>query len=176
MAVEEHRRSALRRAAVESWGEEVADTLMDSIAPSGHELATRQDIAAILAAMDAMDERWDEHITALEQRLDERFTVMGERLETMDQRWNERLGAMDQRWNERLGAMDQRSNERLGAMDVRLVEMDKRWQVEGRELREELLGAFERRLNDAITKQTRLLTISLMVTLVTIAGLAFGLN
>ena len=91
-------------------------------ASAGHELATRQDIEAILAALDAMDERWDEHRSE---------------------------------WQEA---------------------MDKRWQVEGGELREALLGAFERRLDDAVTPQTRSLTITLMVSVVEIAGLAFGLN
>ena len=80
MAVEEGRRIALHGAAAESWGEEVADTLMESIAPSGHEVATRQDIDGILAAMDAMDERWEDRLAA------------------MDQRWDDRLTAMDQRW------------------------------------------------------------------------------
>ena len=76
--------------------------------PGGQEPVTRPEIEAILAAMDAMDERWDQRIAALERRWDER--------------WSERQEAMDQRWGER-----------LGAMDIRLVEMDKRWQVEGRE-------------------------------------------
>jgi hypothetical protein len=35
MAVEEHRRIALHRAAAETWGEEVADTLVDLVVPSG---------------------------------------------------------------------------------------------------------------------------------------------
>ena len=91
-------------------------------ASAGHELATRQDIEAILAALDAMDERWDE-------------------------RWSERQEAMD-----------------------------KRWQVDGGELREALLGVFERRLDDAVTPQTGSLTITLMVSMVAIAGLAFGMN
>ena len=91
MAVEEGRRIALHGAAAESWGEEVADTLMESIAPSGHELATRQDIDGILAAMDAMDERWEERLTTLDQRWDDRLTAM-------DQRWNDRLTGMDERW------------------------------------------------------------------------------
>jgi hypothetical protein len=154
MAVEEHRRIALHRAAAESWGEEVADALMDSIAPSGHELATRQDIDGILTAMDAMDERWDERLTE------------------MDQRWNERFGSMDHRLHE----MDQRWDERFGSMDHRLHEMDQRWQAEGRALRAELIGAIDRRVGDAITTQTRILMVSLFVALVAIAGLAFGLN
>jgi len=87
--------------------------------PGGQEPVTRQEIEAILAAMDAMNQRW---------------------------------------------------GEQLGAMDIRLVEMDKRWPVEGGELREALLGALERRLNDAVTRQTRSLAITLMVSVVAIAG------
>ncbi len=109
MAVEEHRRTALRRAAAESWGEENADTLMDSIAPAGHELATRQDIQAVLTAMGAMDERWDERLTAMDRRWDERITAL-------EQRWEERFSAMDERWQaegrtlraELTGAIDRR--------------------------------------------------------------------
>ncbi len=165
MAVEEHRRIALHQAASGSWGEEVADTLMDSIAPSGHELATRQDIEAILAAMDAMDERWDERLTAMEQRWDERFAAQDQRISAMDQRWDERTAALEQRWEDRFGALDQR----LGVMD-------ERWQAEGRALRAELVGAIDRRVGDAVTTQTRILMISLFAALVAIAGLAFSLN
>ena len=81
MAVEEPRRIALHRAAAQSWGEEVADTLFELVAPSGHELATRADIQGILDALDAMDRRWDERLAATEQRSDERVT-------TMEQRWS----------------------------------------------------------------------------------------
>jgi hypothetical protein len=84
MTVEERRRIALHRAAAASWGEEVADTLVELVAPSGHELATRADIRGVLDAMEAMDQRWDERFTAAEQR------------------WDERFGAAEQRWDERL--------------------------------------------------------------------------
>jgi hypothetical protein len=63
------------RAAAASWGEEVADTLVDLVAPSGHELATRADIQGLLAAMEAMDARWDERFAVAERRWDERFAA-----------------------------------------------------------------------------------------------------
>jgi len=194
MAVEEQRRIALHRAAADSWGEEVADTLVELVAPSGHELATRADIETILAAMDAMDERWDERLAAMEQRWDERLAATDQQITAMDQRWDERLAAMDQRWDERLAAMDQRWDERLAAMDQQITAMDQRWDerlaamdqqitamdqrwaAEGRALRGELIGTFEHRVADAITQQTRVLTISLMLAIVAIAGLAFGLG
>lgn len=106
MAVEERRRIALHRAAAQSWGEEVADTLVELVAPSGHELATRADVQGVLSAMDAMDDRWSERLEATEQRL---------------------------------------------------------------------TAAFERGLREAVTSQTRALVVSLLVSVVAIAGLAFGL-
>lgn len=44
MPVSEPRRIALHRAAANSWGREVADTLIESVVPAGHELATREDL------------------------------------------------------------------------------------------------------------------------------------
>lgn len=84
MVVEEGRRIALHRAATESWDEEVADTLVELVAPSGHELATRADIRGVLHAMEAMDQRWDERFTTSEQRWDQRFA-------SAEQRWDQRL-------------------------------------------------------------------------------------
>ena len=80
MAVEERRRIALHRAAAELWGEEVADTLIELVAPSGQDLATREDVRGVLAAIAATDDRWSERLIA------------------MDERWSERVTAMDQRW------------------------------------------------------------------------------
>ena len=57
MAVEEHRRIALHRAATESWGEENADTLVDLVTPAGHEMATRADIQTVLSALEATEHR-----------------------------------------------------------------------------------------------------------------------
>lgn len=136
MPVEEQRRLALYRAAVASWGEEVADTLVELVTPAGHDPATRSDIEGVLVALDAMDERWSE-----------RFAAMDARLGGMDERWSERLTAMDQRWEERSAAMEYR-----------------------------LTAAFERGLREAITAQTRALVLSLLVSVVAIAGLAFGLS
>ncbi|MFO7777286.1 MAG: hypothetical protein R6V28_02930 [Nitriliruptoraceae bacterium] len=81
MTVEERRRIALHRAAAESWGEEVADTLVELVTPSGHELATRADIRGVLDAMEAMDERWDARFAAAEERWDARFAAAEERSE-----------------------------------------------------------------------------------------------
>jgi hypothetical protein len=94
MTVEERRRIALHRAAAGTWGEEVADTLVELVAPSGHELATRADLQAFERRMDqrfaAMDERWAARITVMDERWAARFTAM-------DERWDARLDAVEHR-------------------------------------------------------------------------------
>jgi hypothetical protein len=104
MTVEERRRIALHRAAAGTWGEEVADTLVELVAPSGHELATRADIGATRADVEATRadvEATRADIAALDRRVDERFAEM-------DARWDARLTAMDERWDTRLEALGHR--------------------------------------------------------------------
>ena len=79
MAVEETRRIALHRAAAASWGEEVADTLVELVTPAGHEPATRADIHGVLAAMNAMDQRWDARFTSGLEGLEHRLSAAFER-------------------------------------------------------------------------------------------------
>jgi len=93
-------------------------------------------------------------VLAAVDALDERLTAQ---LVAMDQRWSERLSAMDERWSERLTALDERWEQRAEAMEQRLT------------------ASFERGLREAITAQTRALVVSLLVSVVAIAGLAFGL-
>jgi len=78
-------------------------------------------------------------------------------VDALDERLSAQLVAMDQRWSERLDAMDQRWEQRAEAMEHRLT------------------ATFERGLREAITAQTRALVVSLLVSVVAIAGLAFGL-
>jgi hypothetical protein len=162
MAVEERRRIALHRAAAGTWGEEVADTLVELVAPSGHELATSADIVATRADIASMDSRWDERVTAMEARWDERITAM-------EARWDERITAMDARWDERFAAMDARWDEQLTAMDDR-------WDIKLESLGHRLTATFERGIANAITSHTRTLVFSQLAALVVIAGLAFGLR
>ncbi len=164
MPVEERRRLALHRAAAESWGEEVADTLVELVTPAGHDPATRADIEGVLVALDAMDERWSERFAAMDERWSERLDAMDARLHAMDERWSERLEGMDAR----LHAMDERWSERLAAMDAR-------WEERSAGMEHRLTATFERGLREAITSQTRALVVSLLVSVVAIAGLAFGL-
>jgi hypothetical protein len=154
MTVEERRRIALHRAAAESWGEEVADTLVELVAPSGHELATRADIRGVLDAMEAMDQRWDERFAAAEQRWYEHFAAVDQRLTATERRWDERFVEAEQRWDERLAT----SSAQLQSMEYRLQ------------------AGFERGIREAITAQTRTLVISQLLAIVAIAGLAFGLG
>ena len=149
MAVEEHRRIALHRAATESWGEENADTLVDLVTPAGHEMATKADIQTVLSALEAMDERWETRFVAMEARLD----AIDGRLDAIDGRWEERLSAMEVRWDERVSAMNERWASQLEATEHRLT------------------ATFERGLRDAVTTQTRVLVISVLVAVVTMGGL-----
>jgi hypothetical protein len=197
MAVEERRRIALHRAAAESWGEEVADTLVELVAPSGHELATRADIRGVLDAMAAMDERWDERIAALEARWDERFVASearsderfmalearwDERFVALEARWDERFMALEARWDERFVALEARSDERHGFFEQRLEIMDGAWQdrLAASDSRTEaglhgLRADFERSLQEAMTRQTRVVVTSMVATVVSMSGLSLSL-
>jgi hypothetical protein len=84
------RRIALHRAAAGTWGEEVADTLVELVAPSGHELATRADLGDF-------ERRMDERFAAMDARWDARFDAMDERLTAMDERWDVRLESLGHR-------------------------------------------------------------------------------
>ena len=157
MAVEERRRIALHRAAAESWGEEVADTLVELVAPSGHELATRADIQGVLEAMAAMDERWDERLAALEARWDARFVAM-------DERWDARFAASEARQGElerRLEIMDAAWKDRLASSDARTEAG-----LQG------VRADFQRSLQEAMTRQTRVVVVSLVATVVSMSGVS----
>ncbi len=186
MAVEERRRIALHRAAAESWGEEVADTLVELVAPSGHELATRADIRGVLDAMAAMDERWDERFAASEARWDERFVAL-------EARWDERFVALEARWDERFVSAEARSDERLisagsrwdqrfAALEQQLQIMDRAWQdrLAATEARTEasehrVIAHHERSLQEAMTRQTRVIVVALTTTVVAMSGLSLTL-
>ena len=175
MAVEERRRIALHRAAAASWGEEVADTLVELVAPSGHELATRADIRGILDAMAAMDERWDERVATLEARWDERVAAL-------EARWDERVAALEARWDERFATGEAGSTERFLAFERQLQTMDRAWQdrLTAAEARAEasehrVIAHHERSLQEAMTRQTRVVVVALTTTVVAMSGLSLTL-
>ena len=78
-------------------------------------------------------------------------------VDALDERLAAQLVARDERWSERLTARDERWEQRAEAMEHRLT------------------ASFERGMGEAITAQTRALVVSLLVSVVAIAGLAFGL-
>lgn len=90
MPVHERRRVALRQVVVAAWGEEAADTLFDLVAPSGHDVATAQDIGELRRWADARFASQDEHIDARfavqDERIDARFAALDERLEGLEHR------------------------------------------------------------------------------------------
>lgn len=104
----------------------------------------------------AAAESWDEEaadtlvefVTPAGQGLATRADIPGvlSAMEAMEQRWDERFQTLDERWDQRLEATEHR-----------------------------ITAAFERGLREAITTQTRVIVVSLLVALVTIAGLAIAL-
>ena len=70
MPIDERDRRALVRAAADSWGEEVATTLSELLPPTGSRPATQADVEGVLAALDAMDERFEGRLDRAEARLD----------------------------------------------------------------------------------------------------------
>jgi hypothetical protein len=61
-------RAALVRAAAESWGEEAAATLSELLPRSGDRPATKRDIDGVLAAMNAMDDRYEARFAQMQTR------------------------------------------------------------------------------------------------------------
>jgi hypothetical protein len=136
MTSDDRDRAALVRAAAESWGEEAAATLSELLPPSGDRPATKRDIDGVLAAMNAMDDRYEARFA----QMDAGFARMETRFARMETRFGQRL------------------DERLDATVDRIT------------------AAFERRISDAVTTQTRTLVFSQLAALVVIAALAFGLR
>jgi predicted nuclease with TOPRIM domain len=149
MSTDERNRSALVRAAADSWGEEVAATLSELLPPAGARPATKADIEGVLVAMDAMDTRLEGRMDRLEGRMD--------RLD----------GRMD-----RLDGRMARLEERLGGVEAEVRGLGER--IDG--IVHRVNADAERRFTDLVTGQTRSLMLSLFGTVVVIAALAFGLR
>jgi predicted nuclease with TOPRIM domain len=149
MPTEERDRSALLRAAADSWGEEVAATLSELLPPSGARPATRTDIDGVLTAMDAMDGRLEGRMDGLEGRMD----------------------GLEGRMDRLEGRMDG-VEERLGGVEREVRGLRER--IDG--IVDRVNADAERRFTDLVTAQTRSLMLSLFGTVVVIAALAFGLR
>jgi hypothetical protein len=143
MTSDDRDRAALVRAAAESWGEEAAATLSELLPPSGDRPATKRDIDGVLAAMNAMDDRYEARFA----QMDAGFARMDAGFARMDARFAQVETRIGQRLDERLDATADR-----------------------------VTAAFERRISDAVTMQTRTLVFSQLAALVVIAALAFGLR
>ena len=157
MVVEEPDRSAMLRAAAQTWGEEAADTLSELLPPSGDRPATQRDIDGVLTAMNAMDSRLTGEIRSLRESTDARFAAVDTRFDSMDARFD----AMD----EQLKALGAQVGGYGHSLDAKLDNVVDR-----------VTASFERRISDAVTTQTRTLVFSQLGALVVIAALAFGLS
>ena len=156
-------------------GEEVADTLVELVAPSGHELATRADIRGVLDAMEAMDQRWEARFAAAEERWDERLAAL-------EARWDERFASAEDRSDERLISAEVRWDERFTALEQQLQIMDRAWQdrLAATEARTEasehrVIAHHEHSLQEAMTRQTRVIVVALTTTVVAMSGLSLTL-
>ncbi len=191
MPVDERDRRALVRAATDSWGEEVAATLSELLPPTGSRPATQADVEGVLAALDAMDERFEGRFELMERLME----LMEGRLDRVDGR----LDRVDGRLDQVDGRLD-RVEGRLDRVEGRLDRVEGRLdRVEGRlggveegvaglrgdvqTLAERIDGIVhlvsadaERRFTDLVTSQTRSLMLSLFGTVIVIAALAFGLR
>ena len=157
MPVEGSDRSALLRAAAQSWGEEAADTLSELLPPTGDRPATQRDIEGVLTAMNAMDSRLTGEMRALRESSDARFEAVDARFDAIDARF----GAMDAQ----LATFGERLDGYGHGIDAKLESVVDR-----------ITASFERRISDAVTTQTRTLVFSQLGALVVIAALAFGLR
>ena len=198
MPVDERDRRALVRAATDSWGEEVAATLSELLPPTGSRPATQADVEGVLAALDAMDERFEGRFELME-RLMELMEGRLDRVEGRLDRVEGRLDRVDGRLDQVDGRLD-RVEGRLDRVEGRLDRVEGRLdRVEGslgrveegvaglrgdvQTLAERIDGIVhqvsadaERRFTDLVTSQTRSLMLSLFGTVVVIAALAFGLR
>ena len=170
MSIDERERRALVRAAADSWGEEVATTLSELLPPTGSRPATQADVEGVLAALDAMDERFEGRFDLMERRLE----LMGGRLDRVEGRLDQVDGRLDQvdgrldRVEGRLGRVEEGVAGLRGDVQTLAERIDS--------IVHQVNADAERRFTDLVTSQTRSLMLSLFGTVVVIAALAFGLR
>jgi len=163
MPVDERDRSALVPAAADSWGEEVAATLSELLPPTGSRPATQADVEGVLAALDAMDERFEGRFELMDRRME----LMEGRLDQVDGRLDRFEGRLD-RVEGRLGRVEE------GVAGLRGDVQTLAERIDG--IVHQVSADAERRFTDLVTAQTRSLMLSLFGTVVVIAALAFGLR
>ena len=102
MPIEERRRLALHQHASATWNEEVADTLMELVTPSGHEVATKQDLDRLEERLDRRFERMEARFEALESRVADRLEGFEHRFEGFEARILGHIHELGERFERRI--------------------------------------------------------------------------
>ena len=155
MAVDEEPRRGLEGRLDTVLGREHATTLMRYL-PS-EELAAKRDLKALEPRFVAIDRRFD--------AVDLRFDAVDLRFD----RLQERVAGMEQHM---IGF-----DYRMDRLELRLVEVERRTELRIESARDRVLAALHEGLGAIrmdLINQTRLLFLSMIATLMTLAGLAFG--
>jgi len=155
MAVDEEARRGLEDRLDTVLGREHATTLMRYL-PS-EELAAKRDLKALEPRFVAIDRRFD--------AVDLRFDAVDLRFDRLE----ERVTGMEQHM---IGF-----DYRMDGLELRLVEVERRTELRIESARDRVLAALHESLGAIrmdLINQTRLLFFSMIATLMTLAGLAFG--
>ena len=155
MAVDEEPRRGLEGRLDTVLGREHATTLMRYL-PS-EELAAKRDLKALEPRFVAIDRRFD--------AVDLRFDAVDLRFDRLE----ERVTGMEQHM---IGF-----DYRMDGLELRLVEVERRTELRIESARDRVLAALHEGLGAIrmdLINQTRLLFFSMIATLMTLAGLAFG--
>jgi len=155
MAVDEEARRGLEDRLDTVLGREHATTLMRYL-PS-EELAAKRDLKALEPRFVAIDRRFD--------AVDLRFDAVDLRFDRLE----ERVTGMEQHM---IGF-----DYRMDGLELRLVEVERRTELRIESARDRVLAALHEGLGAIrmdLINQTRLLFLSMIATLMTLAGLAFG--
>lgn len=155
MAVDEEARRGLEDRLDTVLGREHATTLMRYL-PS-EELAAKRDLKALEPRFVAIDRRFD--------AVDLRFDAVDLRFDRLE----ERVTGMEQHM---IGF-----DYRMDGLELRLVEVERRTELRIESARDRVLAALHEGLGAIrmdLINQTRLLFFSMIATLMTLAGLAFG--
>lgn len=154
MPVDDSRRDAMLRAAAASWGEEAARTLAEHLEPHGERLANQADVRAVMASIDAMDDRIESEFVRMEERIDGRFVRMEERID-------DRFARVDGQFVR---------------VDERMAELEARIDLKLSTVSSDLSTTFERGIRSAVSQQTRTLVFSQLGALVVLSGIVIGMT
>jgi hypothetical protein len=186
MTVHAQRRLALLRGLEEVLGPERAATLMELLPPTGGEdLARRQDLDDLGARLDTRFEQIDARFGRVEARFEQieaRFEQVEARFEQVDARF-EQVDARFEQVEARFEGLEARMASGFEAVDARFEMLAEHMEAgfaivrSGMgEMRADLLGAMEARINAALVSQTRLILFSMVAYFVALAGLFLTLG